>query len=249
MFMHHRIDYFLFLISISISVFLFSEKTFGATQQRRLKVVVDPGHGGIDGGAYNGRQKESSLVLKIAQSVERKVQMDFSLAGQIDIVLTRTEDRHMDLAARIVPQLQSDVDLYLSLHLNSSPSPRAQGMEVYFDTGENFSGRASTQVFRKKISSHKTVNRIVLDLEESGRNKLSRIFAETLREQWTISPSKIRRVPFFVLNNNSAPSVLIEAAFLSNKNEAKLLENPEHIEAIAERIIKSLLTYKEIAYN
>lgn len=238
---------FLFTFSIlNFIILIFAQHfAFADVAARRLRVVVDPGHGGIDGGAFNGVQKESDLVLKIALLLEKKIQMDASVASQIDLVLTRDEDRHLDLASRVVPQMIQEADLYLSLHLNSSPSPRAEGMEVYFDTSE----RSSAKNYQRKISEHKIVNTIIHDLQESGRNKLSRIFAEVLREQWTISPSKIRRVPFFVLNNNSAPSVLVEAAFLSNKNEAKLLQSPEHHDAIAERIIKSLLTYKEIAYN
>lgn len=213
--------------------------------QARLNIVIDPGHGGKDGGASNGVLKESAIVLEIAELIEKKVEQDISLSSQLNVKLTRGRDKHLSLIERILPQFEKPADLFLSLHINSSQSKRANGMEVYFDTQQDNSKHNSMT----NLTEDPTLNEILVDLSESGRNKWSQLYAETLRELWTLSPSKIKRVPFFVLNNNSAPSVLIEAGFISNAQESELLASPAHQEIIADKIIKSLLTYKQIAYK
>ena len=230
--------------AISLCILLLCCMT-SVSAQGRLNIVIDPGHGGKDGGASNGVFKESSLVLEIAELIEKKIQQDFSLASQINVKLTRGRDKHLSLIERIVPQFEVAADLFLSLHVNSSYSKRANGMEVYFDTQQKNSKHNSMN----NVTEDQTLNEILVDLSESGRNKWSQLYAETLRELWTLGPSKIKRVPFFVLNNNSAPSVLIEAGYISNAQESELLASREHQEIIADKIIKSLLTYKQIAYK
>lgn len=230
---------FLFLMILTTSIF----------SSARLTVVIDPGHGGIDGGTANAVSKESELVLAIAKIIEKKIQQDFNLASQIDVRLTRSQDRHLSLVQRIVPQFETPADLFLSLHLNSSSSKRVSGMEVYFDTSERTASSIIKPNQLVETTDHKVLKQILIDLTESGRSKWSQLFAETLREQWTLGTAKAIRVPFFVLNNNSAPAVLIETGYLSNDNESQLLAEKEHQEIIADKIIKSLLTYKQIAYK
>ena len=142
-------------------------------------------------------------------------------------------------------EFEKPADLFLSLHINASNSKKANGMEVYFDTQQNNSKTNGMN----NMTNDAMLNEILVDLSESGRNKSSQLYAETLRELWTLGPSKIKRVPFFVLNNNSAPSVLIEAGYISNAQESELLASSQHQEIIADKIIKSLLTYKQIAYK
>jgi N-acetylmuramoyl-L-alanine amidase len=215
----------------------------------RLAVVIDPGHGGIDGGTSNGVSKESSLVLALAKIIEKKIQQDFNLASQIDVRLTRSQDQHLSLVQRIVPQFETPADLFLSLHMNYSSSKRVSGMEVYFDTSQRTARSLTKPNKLVDATDDKILKQILIDLSETGRNKWSQLFAETLREQWTLGSAKAIRVPFFVLNNNTAPAVLIEAGYLSNKNESQLLSEKQHQEIIADKIIKSLLTYKQIAYK
>ena len=213
--------------------------------QARLNIIIDPGHGGKDGGASNGVIKESLIVLEIAELIEKKIQQDINLSSQINVKLTRERDKHLSLIERIVPQFEKPADLFLSLHINASNSKKANGMEVYFDTQQNNSKTNGMN----NMTNDAMLNEILVDLSESGRNKSSQLYAETLRELWTLGPSKIKRVPFFVLNNNSAPSVLIEAGYISNAQESELLASSQHQEIIADKIIKSLLTYKQIAYK
>ena len=122
-------------------------------------------------------------------------------------------------------------------------------MEVYFDTSQTTARSIAKANPLVDSTDHKILKQILVDLTESGRNKWSQLFAETLREQWTLGSAKAIRIPFFVLNNNSAPAVLIEAGYLSNAAESQLLSEKEHQEIIADKIIKSLLTYKQIAYK
>ena len=131
--------------------------------QARLTVVIDPGHGGIDGGTSNGVSKESLLVLAIAQIIEKKIQQDINLASQIDVRLTRSQDRHLSLIQRIVPQFETPADLFLSLHMNSSSSKRVSGMEVYFDTSQTTARSIAKANPLVDSTDHKILKQILVD--------------------------------------------------------------------------------------
>ena len=92
-------------------------------------VVLDPGHGGHERGAVGpSGLEEKEVALDLARRLKRKLQQETS----INVVLTRDEDRIMGLDERTATANHNRADLFVSIHLNSSPRTSARGAETYF---------------------------------------------------------------------------------------------------------------------
>ena len=99
----------------------------GVESKRLYKVVIDPGHGGYDTGASNNGTHESTIALAISKQVTAKLQQ-----GGYKVILTRSKDEWVSLEKRAAIANEAGADLFVSIHLNSSPDARAQGKEFYF---------------------------------------------------------------------------------------------------------------------
>jgi len=100
---------------------------------RRLVVMVDPGHGGKDSGAIGiGGLQEKNVILPISQRVAELLEQQ-----GIHAILTRTSDYFVDLAPRVEMAQQDRVDLFVSIHANSIDNrPDVNGLETYYyDSG------------------------------------------------------------------------------------------------------------------
>ncbi len=92
-------------------------------------VVIDPGHGGVDSGAGNGKYNESTFTLDYAKSLKTALE-----AEGLKVKLTREEDKqieHYGEGSRTGIAYETKAKLYLSIHLNSSGSKNQKGVEIY----------------------------------------------------------------------------------------------------------------------
>lgn len=230
-------------------VFIFFLIGFLSFQAGALRVLVDPGHGGIDRGASSGSIHESHLVLQIARELSNQLTRD----PQFQVSMTRDSDRTLSLPDRVRKAEEFSADILISLHANSAPDRKIQGMEVYFQNQmplaeENYYlANVENQILvtpnkysSRLLSKLSDLNEIVADLERQGRIKLSLSFAEILRGSW---PGSIKQAPFFVLNQSKSAAILIEVGFLSHPTEAKNLSNPQLQKDLAKRIYESLVKY------
>jgi len=100
------------------------------TQQGQLTVVIDPGHGGNDPGAVGiGGLREKDINITVA----RRVQASLNARG-INAVLTRADDRELDLQPRVNIAERADADVFVSIHSNaiSLSRPDINGLETYY---------------------------------------------------------------------------------------------------------------------
>lgn len=98
--------------------------------QGQLTVVIDPGHGGGDPGAIGiGGLREKDINITVA----RRVQQNLQAAG-INALLTRSDDREIDLDPRVVFAERADADVFVSIHSNaiSLSRPDINGLETYY---------------------------------------------------------------------------------------------------------------------
>lgn len=198
--------------------------------EKVFHVVIDPGHGGNDAGAVKNNLKESILVLDLAQKIETLIQ---KYDPTITVELTRRLDTYLSLEERIKGKMP---DLFVSLHANSSISSRVMGMETYFQPEQKSNPR---------INSSDLVQSIIEDLEHVGKTNHSLLFSQKLQNEWSASPSVIRRSAFYVVQKTNYPSVLIEIGFLTNAEEAKKLNSAAYQNEIAQTIAKTIAEYKK----
>lgn len=91
----------------------------------KVRICLDPGHGGADPGAVRGDLTEASITLDIAIRA-RKL-----LVPKYTVILTRDEDETVSLARRARIADEEDVDLFTSIHVNSAGSSSSSGYEVF----------------------------------------------------------------------------------------------------------------------
>ena len=214
------------------------------------RIVVDAGHGGRDPGAVGARgTKEKDVVLAIAKILASKREKDLGC----EVIMTRTGNSFLALEERTAIANKVKADLFISIHANASTNRRARGIETYY---LNFSknSKAVEVVARENKTSLKQVGdleMILLDLLANSKiNESSRLAAEIqkslvsrLSKHYKVKDLGVRQGPFYVLLGATMPSVLVETAFLSNKDEEKQLNNRKYQERTADAIVSAVRNY------
>ncbi len=163
-------------------------------------VVIDPGHGGYDGGASKNGTKEKNLNYKIGYTLMKEYFS--SVAPDTKIYWTRTNDTFITLANRAAFASKVGADMFISLHMNSAASSGASGTEVYYSTNNN--SKSFSGVTSKSIATMMK-NNLVLNLGMNNRG--------------------VKSAGYYVTKHNTVPAILIELGFLSNGSDyAKLID-------------------------
>lgn len=202
----------------------------------RFTVVIDPGHGGIDGGAegLNGTI-EKNVTLAFATELRDKL----SAIGKYDVFMTRATDEFLRLDDRVRIARQHEADLLISIHADTISVKGIRGATVYTVSDKASDPEAQALADRENLSDqfagmvikddNKEVTDILIDLIRRETHNFSMSFAHTLVGQLSTSVGLInnpqRSAGFKVLKAPDVPSVLVELGYLSNaKDEAQLLD-------------------------
>lgn len=126
--------------------------------QTGLVVMLDPGHGGRDPGAVGiGSIKEKDINLSIAQRVASRLEQN-----GIRVIMTRSDDREIDLSPRVQMAERSNVDLFVSIHSNaiSMSRPDVNGLETYYySSGLNLARTIHNSILRNTDMRDRGVRR------------------------------------------------------------------------------------------
>ena len=219
--------------------------------------VIDPGHGGDQDGALSpAGEKEKDVALDRALRVSRRLK---KLGGKV--VLTRTGDISVPLANRAAIATALRADLFVSVHLNSMPTPeqrrRTSGIETYFLSADATDTRASAVAARENADRlagepehdpNDPVAGILSDLEDAaslqGSSRLAYAIHERLVAALGAEDHGVKQAPFYVLAGARMPAVLLEVGFISNDAEAAKLRTREHREKIADAIVEGIRAFR-----
>ncbi|MGI6567691.1 MAG: N-acetylmuramoyl-L-alanine amidase [Firmicutes bacterium] len=184
----------------------------GLLPERRV-IVIDPGHGGIDGGTSSGDLLEKDVNLRMGHILREVLE-----ARQYQVVMTRTDDSDVSHfvpngASRYRRDLKGRVRLVgrvrpislISIHVNWHKDSWRRGAIVYYQNGETD----------------------------------SRLLAEAIQEELNaIQPVKrqVRAADFYVLRNTNAPAVLVELGFISNPEDRRLMQDAAYLTKQAEAV-------------
>ncbi len=228
-------------------------------------VVIDPGHGGEDPGAV-GSQKttEKDVVLKIGE----KVVSLFSQHREIKAFLTRKGDYFVPLEKRVKMAREYGADLFMSIHADGSFNPKIRGSSIYCVslTGatdqaakiladkENMSNILGGALLRPaSISKDPHVGQILLDMMQNNSMRESFRFAEYLlkgmRTVHFLKYPSYRQANFIVLKAPDIPSVLVETAFITNKEDERLLNQEDFQQRLAEGLSGCIKKYFKTSFE
>lgn len=221
-------------------------------KSRPYIVAVDAGHGGHDAGA-TGRfgLVEKKLCLDLAR---RTVEI-LNRNGNVRAVLTRDSDEYLSLPRRNEIAEQKAADVFVSIHLNSAPSRSARGAEIFFVAPAG-AERAANQAlasgeaahdFGLEESGNDDIVHMLLDVNQQAVLARSELLAESIlesvRERSLLPTRAVKQKSFSVLRNISMPSVLVEAGFISNTADAKLVKDPDGREKLARAVADGVLEF------
>lgn len=225
-----------------------------------LKVTIDPGHGGVDVGAHRNGINESEITLKISKLLYEKLKNSPLIEGH----LTRNTDQTLDLEERVQIAHSQRSDLFLSIHANASPDPRAKGVEFYFQNQLEPNELGGYMAHQENQISHSETSRttnslvrpewaeplkaIFFDLLDQSRVKRSFLLSKSLRETWQgTKKSKahsVKQAPFHVVSRTEIPSTLVEVGFLTNPKDFKALQDEVYLNKVADSLLEGLERYR-----
>lgn len=192
--------------------------------EQTMKVVVDAGHGGIDGGVVGVKTgvKESDLNLRIAHVLKSELE-DVGF----EVVLTRkTQDglygtaakgfkkRDMEKRKEIIEGAKPT--LVISLHQNFYPLKSTRGAQVFYD-GENIESKSLALALQEKLNGV---------YEEQG-----------------VKARKASVGEYYMLDCTAYPSVIVECAFLSNSADESFVSGSVGQRKLAQSIVRGVIEY------
>lgn len=210
-------------------------------------VVVDPGHGGHDVGAV-GRLGilEKDVNLAVARELRRFLRRE----SDLEVVLTRERDEHVELADRAETANRESGDIFLSLHCNSWFNEGAHGLETYFLSPARSDWAKSVEAKENAAAGEpEDVEFIVWELVQNRFIASSSRLAETIQSEVTddlgLPDRGVRQAGFRVLVGAYMPAVLIELGFLSHPREERRLGERDYQRQLAASIGRAILVYRD----
>ena len=186
-------------------------------KKKGYRVVIDPGHGGSDGGAVGvSGVKEAGLNLAVSLYLKEELE-----ALGMEAILTRSDERALaegkkaDMAARGKIMNGEGVDLVVSVHMNKFTDPSVHGPMAFYMKGS------------------------------AEGEKLAKTVIDSITDELG-APRRIANPgDYYVIRESMPVSVLVECGFLSNSGDEALLQQEQHQKKLAHAIARGIFSYFE----
>lgn len=180
------------------------------TDEPRMKIMIDPGHGGADPGATPAHPVEADINLHVAHMLALLLQ-----TRGYQPILTRERDETVHLSARSGLEQRQRPACFVSIHCNSAFNDQAHGFEIFHAPGS--------------VRGQALAERIFDAVEPMGR-----------RMRRGDNGAKAKSAKFWVLMNTRCPAVLVELGFVSHADERAYLLNHGNQAHLAESIANGI---------
>ena len=213
-------------------------------------VVIDPGHGGKDAGAIGSNGiKEKDVALKISLAAKRVLET----AG-FAVRLTREKDVFLSLEERTAMANRLNADVFLSIHANAHDDKDVHGVESYYldTTSDRYALRlaAVENKVREERGSEiqlalaQVSSRLHTEASKNIAGKVTDSLAKVAhRQTGRVRNLGVKPSLFYVLLGARMPAVLIEASFVTNPKDAKLLSSKKGSRALGKAIGEAVVDY------
>ena len=217
-------------------------------------VVIDPGHGGSDGGS---RGSGGALEKNVTMSVARRLKAALEARLGVRVILTRDGDAAVGLDERAAVANNNKADLFVSLHANASVRPSATGAEVFYlslgEYGDEAQRAASAAGESLPVFGGGTRDIEVVPWGTAQARHIARSAAlaerveAALRTRVTMSPRAIMQAPLRVLVGANMPAVLVEMGFITNPEQEKLLAGDAYQSDIVQGLMEAIIRFRDEA--
>jgi N-acetylmuramoyl-L-alanine amidase len=190
-------------------------------------IVIDPGHGGVDGGAVN---KQGDVVEKVINLNICLMLRDFFVLNGFDVIMTRSEDIsiHDEGIESVKKQKTSDLNnrlkiaefdpntVFISVHQNKFTSSKSRGTQIFYSPNNPGSERYAEIMQENFVESLQPENE--RKHKKAGKN-------------------------LFLMTKAKCPAVLVECGFLSNPGETELMISKDYQSKVAFVIFMSTMKF------
>jgi len=217
-------------------------------KKKQVVVAIDAGHGGEDPGAIGKYgTKEKKIVLQIAKKLSKLINAD----PKMKAYLVRDSDFFIPLKKRVSKARKVKADIFISIHADAFRKRNVSGSSVFA-----LSEKGATSAFAKFIANKENeadliggvsiddkdplLAKTLLDLSQSATIndslKLANFVLKEIKKVNNLHKKYPEQAGFAVLKAPDIPSILIEAAFLSNPQEEKQLKTAKFQNKLAKAI-------------
>jgi len=222
---------------------------------RDIIIAVDAGHGGVDPGASGRRgTHEKDVVLEIARALAARINQEPGMKA----VLTRDGDYFISLRERNVRAQKARADLFVSVHADSIANPDVSGSSVYV-----LSERGATNEQARVLAERENaadllggidlddkdpvLRGVLIDLSQTAAISASLMAADNVLKALDrigeVRKPRVQQAGFVVLKSPAIPSMLVETAFISNREDERKLSQPAHRAKLANAIYSGIELY------
>lgn len=224
---------------------------------RDIIIAVDAGHGGVDPGASGRRgTHEKDVVLEVAKALAARINQEPGMKA----VLTRDGDYFITLQERTRRARRAKADLFVSIHADSIANPDVSGSSVYVLSERGATSEAARWLAERENAADlkggvtlddkdPTLANVLMDLSQTASISSSMVAAENVLESLDrvgeVRKPSVQQAGFVVLKSPDIPSMLVETAFISNREDERKLSTPAHRGKLANAIFAGIAEYFE----
>lgn len=226
-----------------------------SSTNRKVMIVIDPGHGGKDPGATGlSRSHEKDVVLLIAKKIQKLINQQPGFTA----VLTRQNDVYLTLRERLAVARKYRPDMFVAIHADAYPQKYAIGASVYALSLRGATSEAAHWLADKENESElmggvelsdksHLLKSVLLDLSQSATIRasleLGRGIIHSLSQIGPLHHENVEQAAFVVLKSPDIPSLLIETGFITNPSEERKLNSVQYQKRLASSITRGICDY------
>ena len=230
-----------------------------ARTDRLIIVALDPGHGGEDPGAIGpAGTREKDVVLRLAHLLRDRINATSVNGNAMRAYLTRDADFFVPLHVRVQKARRVQADLFISLHADAFYTPRPQGASVFALSQGGATSSAARWMADKEnradligglnvAAKDAEVQRTLLDMSTTAQIKDSLTLGSAMLGEIArvgkLHKPRVEQAGFAVLKAPDIPSVLVEAAFISNPEEEVRLNSEAYQQQLADALMRGIVRY------
>lgn len=221
--------------------------------RKKMRIMVDPGHGGKDPGAVRRKQREKDWNLAVAKELYALLKK-----GGFEVRMTRDKDVFIPLSDRSKQANNFKADLFVSVHTNASKNSRANGFQVYFRS-EKATDKEAAEVaaLENEAMQYEEVHYNFVDalLQSLAKNeyinessKLAGYVRNAVFKQPGIGiavnrNSSVRQANFYVLKGVNSPAILVEMGYISSPKDRGRLSQAAVRKKMAQGLYNGIYNY------
>jgi N-acetylmuramoyl-L-alanine amidase len=245
--------------ALNISKTTSTSATPPAATDRLIIIALDPGHGGEDPGAIGpGGTYEKNVVLRLAHRLRDRINAASVNGNPMRAFLTRDADFFVPLHTRVEKARRVQADLFISLHADAFFTPNPQGASVFALSQGGASSSAARWMADKENKADligglnvkardAQVKRALLDMSTTAQIKdslkLGGAMLGEIKRVGKLHKASVEQASFAVLKAPDIPSVLVEAAFISNPDEEAKLNSDDYQDKLADALMRGIEGY------